>query len=138
MPEKATSGKLHVKEFRSQLGRVRGPGTARSGVHHWRSSRLSSIALIPLTLWFIFSVLRLVGVPQEAVAHWAARPVNTVLMLALIATTFYHTSLGLQVILEDYVHDRRFAIGAMLAQKAACWLLGLLAAVSVLKLALQY
>ena len=131
------SEKITIQTHRSQLGRVRGPGTARSGVHHWRAERLSSIALIPLTLWFIFSVLRLVGVPQEAVAAWASRPVNTVLMLALIVTTFHHTSLGLQVILEDYVHDRRFAIGSMLAQKAACWLLGLLGVVSVLKLALQ-
>lgn len=131
------SDKLSIQVRRSQLGRVRGAGISRSGVHHWRAERLTSIALIPLTLWFIFSVLRLVHLPYGGVVEWVGRPVNTVLMLALIFTTFHHTSLGLQVILEDYVHERRFAIGAMLAQKAACWLLGLLAAVSVLKMALH-
>ena len=131
------SDKLSIRVRRSQLGRVRGAGTSASGVHHWRAERLTSIALIPLTLWFIFSVLRLVHMPHDGVVEWVGRPVNTVLMLALIFTTFHHTSLGLQVILEDYVHERRFAVGAMLAQKAACWLLGLLAAVSVLKMALH-
>lgn len=131
------SDKISIRVRRSQLGRVRGGGAARSGVHHWRAERLSSIALIPLTLWFIFSALRMVGMPYGGVAEWMGRPVNIVLMLTLIFTTFHHTSLGLQVILEDYVHEKRFAIGAMLAQKAACWLLGLLAAVSVLKVALH-
>lgn len=131
------SDKLSIQVRRSQLGRVRGTGNSAAGVHHWRAERLTSIALIPLTLWFIFSVLRLVHLPHAGVVEWVGRPVNTVLMLALIFTTFHHTSLGLQVILEDYVHERRFAVGAMLAQKAACWLLGLLAAVSVLKMALH-
>lgn len=130
------SDRLSIQVRRSQLGRVKGPGTARSGVHHWRAERLTSIALIPLTLWFVWSAMRLAGAPLGVVALWAGRPLNTVLMLALIFTTFQHMSLGLQVILEDYVHERRFAAMAMLAQKAACWLLGLLAAVSVLKLAL--
>lgn len=131
------SDKLSIQVRRSQLGRVRGTGTSSAGVHHWRAERLTSIALIPLTLWFIFSVLRLVHMGHDGVVEWMGRPVNTVLMLALIFTTFHHTSLGLQVILEDYVHEKRLAVGAMLAQKAACWLLGLLAAVSVLKMALH-
>ena len=67
---------------------------------------------------------------------WAGRPWNTVLLLALVGMTFHHMQLGIQVVLEDYVHDRRVQSLAILANKAICGLLGLLAAVSVLKLAL--
>ncbi len=127
---------ISIKVRRSQLGRVRGSGSAKAGVHHWYAERVSAIALIPLTLWFIFSMVRLVGASQPAVVHWAGHPINAVLMLALIVMTFHHMALGIQVVLEDYVHDKRMQTGAILANKAICGLLGLLAALSVLKLAL--
>ena len=76
---------LEVAVMRSQLGRVRGLGAAKSGVHHWWVERLTAIALLPLTIWFVVSVLTLLGATQPVVAHWAGRPVNTVLLLALVA-----------------------------------------------------
>jgi succinate dehydrogenase / fumarate reductase membrane anchor subunit len=127
---------ISIKVRRTQLGRVRGSGSAKAGVHHWYAERVSAIALVPLTLWFIFSMLRLVGAQQETVLIWAAHPLNAVLMLALIVMTFHHMALGIQVVLEDYVHDKWAQTGAILATKAICGLLGLLAALSVLKLAL--
>lgn len=126
-----------IKVHRSQLGRVRGVGAAKSGVHHWYLERVTALALVPLTLWFVFSMVRLAGAPHEAVAVWAARPWNAVLLLALIAATFQHMALGLQVVLEDYVGHKWFMSMGILATKAICSLLALLAALSVLKLALQ-
>ncbi len=128
--------KMAIEVMRSQLGRARGTGAAHSGVHHWYAERITSIALVPLTLWFIFAVLRLVGAPQEAVVDWAGRPVNATLLLALIAITFHHMQLGLQVIYEDYINAKWLMNIAILGTKAAALLLGLLASVAVLKMAL--
>jgi len=130
------SDNLTIKVRRSQLGRVRGAGSAKSGVHHWYLERVTSVALVPLTLWFIYAMVRLVGAGQENVVIWASRPWNTVLLLALIAMTFRHMQLGIQVVLEDYVHHKWFMTAASLGTQAACVLLGLLSALSVLKLAL--
>ncbi len=128
--------KMAIDVMRSQLGRARGTGAAHSGVHHWYAERITSIALVPLTLWFIFAVLRLVGAPQEAVVDWAGRPVNAALLLALIAITFHHMQLGLQVVYEDYINAKWLMNIAILGTKAAALLLGLLASVAVLKMAL--
>ena len=127
--------KIRIEVMRSQLGRVRGTGSARSGVHHWYAERVTAIALIPLTLWFIYAVLHLVGAPQPTVASWVARPWNTVLLLALIAATFHHMQLGLQVVYEDYIDAKWFMNVLILATKAVSYLLGLAAAVAVLRLA---
>ncbi len=130
------SDNVAIKVRRSQLGRVRGAGSAKSGVHHWYLERVTAIALVPLTLWFVYAMVRLVGVGQEEVVLWASRPWNTVLLLALIAMTFRHMQLGIQVVLEDYVHHKWFMTAASLGNQAVCVLLGLLSALSVLKLAL--
>ncbi len=128
--------KMAIEVMRSQLGRARGTGAAGSGVHHWYAERITSIALVPLTLWFIFAVLRLVGAPQEAVVDWAGHPVNATLLLALIAITFHHMQLGLQVVYEDYINAKWLMNICILSTKAAALLLGLLASVAVLKMAL--
>ncbi len=120
---------------RSELGRARGLGSAKSGVEHWWAERLTSVALVPLTVWFVVSVLRLLGHDQPTVAHFIARPWNATLMILLVVMTFHHTHLGLQVIYEDYIHQRGTLV-ASLATKAACLILGLLSVLAVLKLAL--
>ena len=128
--------KMAIEVMRSQLGRARGTGAAHSGVHHWYAERITSIALVPLTLWFIFAVLRLVGAPQAAVVAWAGHPVNAALLLALVAITFHHMHLGLQVVYQDYINAKWLMNIAILGTKAASLLLGLLASVAVLKMAL--
>jgi succinate dehydrogenase / fumarate reductase membrane anchor subunit len=125
----------NVQIMRSQLGRVRGLGAAKSGVEHWWVERLTAIALVPLTIWFVVSVLMLLGVSQAVVVHWAARPVNTVLLLALVMLTFHHMQLGLQVVIDDYVHDKRSHLAISLVNKGAALLLALFAIVAVLKMA---
>jgi succinate dehydrogenase / fumarate reductase membrane anchor subunit len=127
---------VQVEVMRSQLGRVRGLGSAKSGVATWWAERVTSIALVPLTLWFIFSLFGLIGASQEQVANWLAGPVPIVLMLCLIATTFHHMQLGLQVVIEDYIHKDATRFVLLLALRFATVLLALAAAVSVLKLGL--
>jgi len=128
--------KMAIEVMRSQLGRARGTGAAHSGIHHWYAERITSIALVPLTLWFIFAVLRLVGASQASVVAWAGHPINATLLLALIAITFHHMHLGLQVVYEDYIKAKPLQTIAILGTKAVSLLLGLLASVAVLKMAL--
>lgn len=128
--------KMAIEVMRSQLGRARGTGSAHSGVHHWYAERITAIALVPLTLWFIVSMLRLLGAPQEAVATWAGNPVNAALLLALVVMTFHHMQLGVQVVLEDYVNAKWLMNILILLTKGLAAILGLIASVSVLKLAL--
>ena len=128
--------KSHAPAMRTTLGQVRGLGAGRSGVvEHWRAERITAIALVPLTVWFVVSVLRLLGADQPHVAHWIGHPVNTVLLLAMIAMTFHHMQLGLQVVIGDYIHSKPLELAATLANKGASLLLGLFAAVAVLKMA---
>ena len=125
----------HVEIMRSQLGRVRGLGSAKSGVEHWWVERLTAIALVPLTIWFVIAVLTHLGVPQITVVRWAGRPVNTVLLLALVMLTFHHMQLGLQVVIDDYVHDKRSHLAISLVNKGAALILALFAIVAILKMA---
>lgn len=121
--------------MRSTLGRVRGLGTARSGVLEWWGQRVTAAALVPLAVWFVISLLVHLGEDAPSVAHWAARPWNAVLLLALLIALFRHLGLGLKVVIEDYVHAEAAKIAMLLAMKAVLTLFWLAAAVSVLKLA---
>jgi len=125
---------IHI--MRSGLGRARGLGAAKSGYHHWWVQRLTAVALVPLTLWFICSVIRLLGAPHEAVVIWLSSPIVLALMLALIFALFHHMQLGLQVVIEDYVHGETTKLAALLAMKGVTCLLGLAAAVAALKMGL--
>ena len=124
-----------VQIMRSQLGRARGMGAAHSGVHHWRVERVTAIALVPLTIWFVYAVLHLLGAPQAGVHRFVHNPVNTVLLLALVAMTFHHMQLGLQVVMEDYISSPKWQPVAILLNKAVALLLALLCAVSILRMA---
>lgn len=121
--------------LQTPLGRVRGLGSARSGTHHWWMQRVTSIALLPLTIWFVFAVWGLAGASHAETLAFIASPLNAALLLSLIAATFHHMAAGLQVVIEDYVRDDRARMAALLAVKGACWLLALLAAISVLRIA---
>lgn len=118
--------------LRSPLGRVRGLGTAKEGVGHWWSQRLTALALIPLTLWFAGSVAVMTGAGYETVGAWIASPIVAGLLILLIAATFYHAYLGLQVVIEDYIHHEGWKIAFLLFVQAACIVLGLIGVLSVL------
>jgi succinate dehydrogenase / fumarate reductase, membrane anchor subunit len=121
--------------MRSPLGRVRGLGSAKSGVHHWWMQRVTSAALLPLTIWFALAAASLAGAPYAETVAWIGRPWNAVLLLATIGLTFHHVAAGMQVIIEDYVNQEWVKMAAILAVKAICWLLALAAALAVLRIA---
>jgi succinate dehydrogenase / fumarate reductase membrane anchor subunit len=124
---------IHI--MRSQLGRVRGLGAAKTGAAHWWAERITSVALLPLSLYFVVSVILLRGADHAAMASYMGEPWNTVLFLALIATLFSHLSMGLQVVIEDYVREDTKRIFVLLVVKGGIAILALASAISVLKLA---
>jgi succinate dehydrogenase / fumarate reductase membrane anchor subunit len=127
----------HVDILRSPLSRARGLGSARSGAGEWWASRLTSVALVPLTLWFIWSVIHLSGASYDVMTAWMKSPVVLVMMLALILTTFHHLVHGLQVVIEDYVHKESSKLASLLALKAVAALLCLASVISVVKIGLS-
>ena len=90
--------------LRTPLGRVLGHGAAKEGVHHWWVQRLTSLALIPLAVWFVISVIALPSHDYATVHSWVAQSWTALLLVLFIAVTAWHSRLGAQVIIEDYVH----------------------------------
>ncbi len=133
--QKDTTPSIHI--MRSQLGRARGLGAAKHGAAHWWAERLTAAALLPLSLYFVLSVLLLKGAGRAAMAAYMGEPWNAVLFLLLIFAMFYHLSMGLQAVIEDYVRKDAKRIAVLMLVKAGIWFLGLAAAVSVLKLAVS-
>lgn len=121
--------------LKSPLGQVRGLGSAKSGTHHWWAQRVTAVALVPLTLWFVFALATHAGADHAAATAWLSQPVNAILALLLIAATFHHLHLGLQVVIEDYIHAEGPKIAILLAVKLASIALGVAAAFAVLKVA---
>lgn len=121
--------------LRSPLARARGLGAAHNGTHHWWAQRLTSIALLPLVLWFAVAVAVLASADYGQVVAWMAAPVNTILMLALIGALFYHMQLGLQVVIEDYVHGKLSKFATLIAVRFGSALLAIAAIFAVLKVA---
>ena len=120
---------------RTPIARVRGLGSAKGGTHHWWMQRVTALALAPLTVWFVASLIRLTGADHAAAAEWLASPLTTVLMLLLIVATFHHLQLGLQVVIEDYIHGEAAKIGCIIGVKFASFALAVAAGVAVLKVA---
>ena len=90
--------------LRSPLGRVLGLGSAKDGTGHWWGQRVSAVALIPLTLWFLLSLLSLPALDYATVRAWLSVPLSGVLAALLVAALTYHSYLGTTVVIEDYVH----------------------------------
>jgi succinate dehydrogenase / fumarate reductase membrane anchor subunit len=91
--------------LRSPLSRVEGLGSAKEGASHWWSQRVTAVALIPLTLWLVFSLMSLPALDYDTVRTWLSVPISGFLALLLVAVTAYHSYLGTTVIVEDYVHS---------------------------------
>ena len=123
--------------MRTQLSEVRGLGSAKTGTGHFWMQRLTALALIPLTLWFVASLASMGSADYADTVAWVKSPLTSVLLLALIAATFHHMQLGLQVIIEDYVHAEGLKIASLIVMKCGSVLLGLAAAFAVLKVAFE-
>jgi succinate dehydrogenase / fumarate reductase membrane anchor subunit len=117
------------------ISRVRGLGSAKSGAHHWWLERLTSISTLALFVWFLASIFRLPTLDHEAVVTWLSSPMAAVPMLLLIVSTFWHLKLGLQVVVEDYVHEGGLKLFSITLINFFAIALGALAFFSVLKIA---
>lgn len=102
--------------LKSPLGRVLGLGSAGTGTEHWIAQRLTAVAMVPLTLWFAISLVTLPTLDFYSVTAWVAAPLHAVLLVLLVVALVYHSSLGTQVVAEDYVHSSglRVVVLAML------------------------
>ena len=99
----------------TELGRVRGLGSARSGVGHWWHQRVTAVANLGLLLWFVASLVVLPSLDYPTVVHWLRQPVAAIPLLLLIVSVFYHFRLGVQVLIEDYLHREGTKLIALLA-----------------------
>ena len=122
--------------LRTPVARARGLGSAKEGLHHWWVQRVSAVALIPLTIWFVASVVALAGADHAAVAAWIANPVVAVLMVLLVAAALYHAQLGMQVVYEDYIHSHWLKITADVGTKLVSLVLAAATIFAILKIAL--
>ena len=117
------------------IARVRGLGSAREGAEHWWHERASSVALLLLFVWLIVSLLRLPALDHRGVTEWLRDPLAAVPMLLLVAATFWHLKMGMQVIVEDYVHDEGNKFLALLLLNFASVAAAAFAIFAVLKIA---
>jgi len=125
-----------IRSLRSPLGRVRGMGSAKGGTHHWWMQRVTSIALLPLSIWLIFSLAGLAGAEYALVLDWIGNTFNAVMLLAFLTAAFHHAAAGLQVVIEDYVRGELQRFAAICAVNGLAILLWLAASLSVLRIAL--
>jgi len=123
--------------MRTAIGKVRGLGAAGTGPHHWWMQRVSAIALVPLTVWFIVSIVALTGADHATITAWLANPLSAALMLLFLVVGFYHLKLGLQIIIEDYVHSEPLKIATLLTSTFGCYLVGLLAVLALLRIFIE-
>jgi len=121
--------------LRTPLKNVRALGSAKEGTHHWWAQRVTSIALIPLTLWFVYSILSFAAGDYASALAWAAEPHSTVMLLMLVIFTFHHSQLGLQVVIEDYIHGEFLKTAILLTSKFLNFALGITGCFAILKIA---
>jgi succinate dehydrogenase / fumarate reductase membrane anchor subunit len=100
--------------LRSPLGRVLGMGSAKDGTGHWWAQRVTAVALIPLTLWFFFSLVMLPGFDYVTVKTWLNQPLSSFLAVLAVAVLTYHSYLGTTVVVEDYVHAPGIKVASLL------------------------
>jgi succinate dehydrogenase / fumarate reductase membrane anchor subunit len=123
-----------MTSLRSPLGRVLGSGSARDGTDHWWSQRLSAVGLLLLGTWFLVSLLRLPAFGYADVHQWLARPWNGTLLALLVLTLALHSSLGIQVVIEDYVHRPFARVSLLVLNKFIHVLLAAIAVFAVFRM----
>jgi len=116
--------------------RAAGLGSARSGFGHWWVERVTAVALLPLVVWFAASLIAHAGSDYETFVHWLGTPVNAVLMVLLLVVLFWHTALGLQVVIEDYVHSGA-KVWLLLVTRFACFALTVTGIMATLRIVFE-
>lgn len=124
------------KSMRSPFVQASGLGSAKEGVEHWWTERVTAVALVPLTLWFIVSMIAHGRNDYIACIAWLRTPFSALMMVLLLIALFYHTALGLQVIIEDYVHSVIKA-PALIVMRLGCFALTATGILAVLRIVLR-
>jgi len=120
----------------TSIGKVRGLGSAHSGAHHWLLQRFTAIGNLLTALFFIGALLMLPDLGYKTVREWIAAPLPATAMALLIVTTFWHARLGLQVLVEDYVHEHANKFAVMAALNLAAFAGGAFGLFCIIRLAL--
>jgi succinate dehydrogenase / fumarate reductase membrane anchor subunit len=122
------------RNMRSPLARAMGLGSAKEGVAAWWAERVSAVALVPLTLWFVAAIIAHTGSDYAAFIAWLGTPMVAILMILLLIALFYHTALGLQVVIEDYVHSGIKFVW-LIAARLGCFALAIAGIMAALRIA---
>ncbi len=122
--------------MQNPLARVRGMGSSGEGSHHWRSQRYSALVLLLLTVWILWLGVSLAGADYASARSMMSSPVNAGMAILFAGTVFYHTQLGLQVVIEDYVHIATLEFALLIIVRFACLVAFLISAIAALKLVL--
>lgn len=122
--------------LRTPLGKAMGLGPAKEGVSHWWWQRVTSVVLIPLSVWFVFSLASLVGADYQIVVDWMRSPIVAALLIMFVIAAFYHAQLGVQVVIEDYIHTEWLKMATLLTLNFVTAFLSLVAVVLVLRVSL--
>jgi len=120
-------------KLRTPLAKVRGLGSAKNGTHHWWAQRLTAIALVPLTFWFIYTLVSLTTLDYLAAIGWLQSPMNSILLILFVFALFYHAELGMQVVIEDYIENEAQKITSIILLKFVMLFAGLAGIVAILK-----
>jgi succinate dehydrogenase / fumarate reductase membrane anchor subunit len=123
------------RELRTPFARAVGLGSAKEGVEHWWAQRVSSVALVILGLWFVASLVALAGADRARVVAWLHGPLAAILLILTLAAVFYHSALGVQVVIEDYVASEGVRISAIVATRLLCIALAVAGIFAVLRMA---
>ena len=122
--------------LRSPLSRVLGSGSAKEGTEHWWMQRVTAIALLILGIWFLISFARIDQYSESELHAWVASPMNAIMLLLASITLAWHSMLGVQIVIEDYVHGPGLKVVSIILSKFAHVFLGLAAVVAILKIVL--
>ena len=125
-----------MSSYRTPLSRARGLGSAHHGAGHFITERATSVALAPLSLWAVWAALRIGHAGYDGAVVFLQSPINAVLAVLLLVVSALHMKIGMQVIVEDYIHLPRSKIPILLLNSAVCWLGAALGAFCILKVAL--
>ena len=123
-------------QFRTPLKIATGLGSAKSGAHHFMALRITSVALIALGLWIVWIALEALHMDYAAARALIAKPWNAVLMIVFLITSFWHAQLGIQVVIEDYVHAKGVELASQIAVKFICFLGAAASVLAVIRIAL--
>lgn len=122
--------------MRTPIKEMRGLGSAKDGTHHWWAQRMTALGLIPLSFWFVFSMVSLIGASHAEFTAWMAEPMNAILMLLFLPILVVHSMQGLQVIMEDYIDPEWLKVTCVILMQFVHYFLGAASIVAILRLAI--